>query len=131
MCVSDVTLPSRLIQIISAVSGSNKEVISGTAVTISCVVTDINRAVTTVWKTSGQTNLNSVTGYAVVQGSFDSSGRTQTTTLALTGAVNNEDKVYTCDVTPEGGSVKSTQVNLNVFGELNPVINIVSELRRC
>ena len=101
----------------SEVAGTHKEVKSGTVVTISCRITGITQLMTTVWKTSGQTDLISVSGYTVVEGNFDSSGGTQTTTLTLTGAVNNADKVYTCDVTPSGGTVQSTTVTLNVFGE--------------
>ena len=71
----------------------------GTAVTIFCVVTDITAAVTTLWKNSGSSDLSSVTGYTVVQGTYGSN--TQTSTLALTAAVNTADTTYTCKVTPD------------------------------
>ena len=90
------------------------EVQIGTPVTISCVVTDITAAVTTLWKKSGSSDLSSVTGYTVVQGTYGSN--TQTTTLALTAAVNTADTTYTCVVTPSGGTAGSTLVQLNVFG---------------
>lgn len=102
--------------------------ISATAVTISCVVTGVTQAVTTVWKKGDQADLSGVTGYTVVQGDFDSSGGTQTTTLALTGDVNNADSVYTCDVTPQGGSPSSTDVTLNVYRKFN---FLMSKCSRC
>ena len=99
---------------ISAVTPQGMEVQIGTPVTISCVVTDITAAVTTLWKKSGSSDLSSVTGYTVVQGIYGSN--TQTTTLALTAAVNTGDTTYTCVVTPSGGTAGSTLVQLNVFG---------------
>ena len=98
---------------ISAVTPQPKEVQRGTAVTLSCVVTDITAAVTTLWKKSGSSDLSSVTGYTVVQGTLVFF---QTTTLALTAAVNTADTTYTCVVTTGDGTVASTLVQLNVFG---------------
>ena len=63
------------------------------------MVTDITAAVTTLWKNSGSSDLSSVTGYTVVEGMYGSN--TQTTTLALTAAVNTADTTYTCKVTPD------------------------------
>ena len=98
----------------SGVTPQPKEVERGTAVTLSCVVTDITTAVTTLWKKSGSSDLSSITGYTVVQGTYGSN--TQTTTLALKAAVNTADTTYTCVVTPSGGTAGSTLVQLNVFG---------------
>ena len=79
------------------------------------MVTDITAAVDTAWKNSAGTFLGAAnSGYTVVQGNFGSS--TQTSTLALTAAVNTADTTYTCVVAPTGGVAGSTLVQLNVFG---------------
>ena len=79
------------------------------------MVTDITAAVNTVWKNAAGTTLGAAnSGYTVVQGTYGSS--TQTSTLALTAAVNTADTTYTCVVTPSGGAAGSTLVQLNVFG---------------
>ena len=98
----------------------------GTAVTLSCVITDINNVVTVLWKKSRIENLGAggVTGYTVDQGTYNSGS--QTSTLALTGDVNTEDMRYTCVVTPQDnrqeiGVVIAEPsmmiVNLNVFSK--------------
>ena len=87
---------------------------------MTCSISGISAApITVVWKKTGSVDLSNVAGYTVVAGTFNDGTKTQTTTLALTGAVNKADTVYTCDVTPSGGTVQSTQVTLNVFGEFN------------
>ena len=57
---------------------------------------------------------NSIAGYTVAAGNFESEA--QISTLALTAAVNTADTTFTCDVTPSGGTAQSTEVTLNVFG---------------
>ena len=79
---------------------NDKEVLSGTAVTLSCVITDITKiAKAVVWSKSDLADLSSASGYSVVQGTYGSN--TQTSTLALTAAVNTADTTYTCKVTPD------------------------------
>ena len=69
-----------------------------------------------MWKKSGSDDLASVDGYSVAVGTFNSGA--QVSTLELTTAVNDEDMVYTCDVTAPGAgqTAQSTTVTLNVFG---------------
>ena len=79
------------------------------------MITDITAVVTTVWKNSAGDTLGATnSGYTVEQGTFGIN--TQTTTLALTAVVNTADTMYTCVVTPSGGTAGSTLVQLNVFG---------------
>ena len=80
------------------------------------MVTDITAAVTTVWKNAAGTTLGAAnSGYTVVQGTYGSS--TQTSTLALTAAVNTADTTYTCKVTPDGGTEGQITMESNVFGK--------------
>ena len=79
---------------------NDKEVLIGTAVTLSCVITDITKlAKAVVWSKIDIADLSSASGYSVVQGTYGSN--TQTSTLSLTAAVNNADTTYTCKVTPD------------------------------
>ena len=96
-------------------TGGNEEEISGTAVTLSCVITDITELAAVVWSKSDVADLSSESGYTVVQGTYGSN--TQTTTLALTTAVNTADTTYTCKVTPDGGTEGQITMESNVFGE--------------
>ena len=97
-------------------TGGNKEEISGTAVTLSCVITDITGRAAVVWSKSDVADLSSESGYTVVQGTYGSS--TQTTTLELLAAVNTADTTYTCKVTPDGGTEGQITMESNVFGKL-------------
>ena len=96
-------------------TGGNKEEISGTAVTLSCVITDITERAAVVWSKGDVADLSSESGYTVVQGTYGSN--TQTTTLALTSAVNTADTMYTCKVTPDGGTEGQITMESNVFGK--------------
>ena len=79
---------------------NDKEVLSGTTVTLSCVITDITKlAKAVVWSKIDIADLSSASGYSVVQGTYRSN--TQTSTLALSAAVNTADTTYTCKVTPD------------------------------
>ena len=80
------------------------------------MVTDITAAVTTVWKNAAGTTLGAAnSGYTVVQGTYGSN--TQTTTIALTTAVNTADATYTCKVTPDGGTEGQITMESNIFGK--------------
>ena len=96
-------------------TGGNEEKISGTAVTLSCVITDITEIAAVVWSKSDVADLSSESGYTVVQGTYGSN--TQTTTLALTTAVNTADATYTCSVTPDSGTEGQITMDSNVFGK--------------
>ena len=99
----------------AVLTGGNKEEISGTAVTLSCVITDITERAAVVWSKSDIADLSSESGYTVVQGTYGSS--TQTTTLELLAAVNTADTTYTCKVTPDGGTEGQITMESNVFGK--------------
>ena len=96
-------------------TGGNKEEISGTAVTLSCVITDITELAPVVWSKIDVADLSSESGYTVVQGTYGSN--TQTTTIALTTAVNTADTTYTCKVTPDGGTEGQITMESNIFGK--------------
>ena len=96
-------------------TGGNKEEISGTAVTLSCVITDITERAAVVWSKGDVADLSSESGYTVEQGTYGSN--TQTTTIALTAAVNTADATYTCKVTPDGGTEGQITMESNVFGK--------------
>ena len=96
----------------------DKEQKSGTAVTLSCVITDLSvAAAVVVWSKTGA-DVSSVTGYTVAKGTYSSSAKTQTSTLALTGAVNTADQMYLCKATPDGGTEGEVGVMSYVFGRL-------------
>ena len=98
----------------SGVTPSNKEVKTGTDVTLSCSISGISGAATVLWKKSGTPDLsNSIAGHTVAAGNFGSEA--QVSILTLTAAVNTADTTFTCDVTPSGGTVQETTVQLNVF----------------
>ena len=99
----------------SDVTPSNKEVKTGTDVTLSCSISGISAAATVLWKKAGEDDLSkSIAGHTVVAGNFGSGA--QVSTLTLTAAVNTVDTTFTCNVTPNGGTAQSTEVTLNVFG---------------
>ena len=102
-----------------AIKAADKEQKSGTVVTLSCVISDITAVAAVVWsKTgSGNSDLSSVTGYTVAQGTH--STNTQTSTLALTAAVNIADTTFTCAVTPSGGTAGTITMESNVFSKYN------------
>ena len=96
-------------------TGSNKEQIDGTAVTLSCVISDITMAAAVVWSKTSSVDLSSVTGYTVAQGTYNTN--TQTSTLALTGTINTADTTFTCTVTPSGGTAGTITMESNVFSK--------------
>ena len=96
-------------------TAADKEQKSGTAVTLSCVISDITAVAAVVWSKTGNKDLSSVTGYTVAQGTYNTN--TQTSTLALTAAVNTADTTFTCAVTPSGGTAGKITMESNVFSE--------------
>ena len=109
-------------------TGGNKEEISGTAVTLSCVITDITEIAAVVWSKSDVADLSSESGYTVVQGTYGSS--TQTTTLELLAAVNTADTTYTCKVFPDGGTEGQITMESNVFGKYT-FKTVVRTINKC
>ena len=99
----------------AVLAGGNREEISGTAVTLSCVISDITAVAAVVWSKTGNKDLSSVTGYTVAQGTYNTN--TQTSTLALTAAVNIADTTFTCAVTPSGGTAGMITMESNVFSK--------------
>ena len=93
----------------------DKEQKIGTAVTLSCVITDLSVAAIVVWSKTGA-DVSSVTGYTVAQGTYSSSAKSQISTLALTGAVNAADQMFLCKATPDGGTEGEVGVMSYVFG---------------
>ena len=88
---------------------------SGTAVTLSCVLAGISAKASVTWRKCGSYNVFDLPGFTVTQGSY--AGTAQTSTLALTPAVNTQDTEFTCDVVITGGdgSVHSSTLSLDVF----------------
>ena len=95
------------------VAAEDIEVLTGTEATLTCTVNGITELENSiVWKTKEIDNLSGNAGYII------SGADTLETTLTVKAASNTADTIYTCDVTPKAGTVTSTQVSLNVFGEL-------------
>ena len=107
--------------IFSVVTAVNKEVLTGTnAVTIECRVTGLTAQLQTVkWTKSDGTDVTSgVTHFASSPGFFSTDS--QTTTLTVAAAQNDNDKTYKCLITPaaqDDPTEVSTDVKLNVFGK--------------
>ena len=99
----------------SEVTTQNVEVKSGTAVTLSCVISGITEQVDVVWLPSTDTSFTSNSG------TFDDDQNTQTATLSVTADADmvSADKTFTCRVhsTQFSGSPSSdTKIQLNVYG---------------
>ena len=101
----------------SGVQPVNKEVLTATDATISCVISGITRQLdSVVWRKDG-TDVTSLSGsnYVVSVGTYSSNA--QTTTLTVTADVNTADSTYTCVITSNENQEinKPTIVTLNVF----------------
>ena len=94
---------------------------SGTAATISCVISGRTNQVDVDWLHSRSgTSLKDVGGYTIEQGTLETT--TQTSTLEILGTMVTEDKTFTCRVTsPTFPNSPSSEigVGLSVYGELN------------
>ena len=103
--------------ILPALKADDKEQESGTAVTLSCVISDITAAAAVVWSKTGAADLSpvSVTAYTVAQGTYNTN--TQTSTLAIAVASNIVDTTFTCAVTPSGGTAGTITMESNVFSK--------------
>ena len=98
----------------------NKEVLTATDATISCVITGITQQLdAVVWRKDG-TDVTSLSGsnYVVSAGTYGSNS--QTTTLTIKAAANTADSTFTCVITSNEHqeTEKATSVKLNVFGKL-------------
>ena len=105
---------------ISAVTAVNKEQLTGTIATISCIVSGLTKKLDGVkWKKSDDTDITSGQGgYTTDDGNFNNGS--QTTTLTVGPSVNTKDDTYSCLITSieHGVTEKSTSVNSAVFGKL-------------
>ena len=97
------------------IEGTTANVISGTQAVVSCAVTGINEALTPSnikWK-KGEAELTSDGAYTIAEGTFNTD--TQTTTLTI--LISTGDATFTCEITPDGGTMGSRTVKSDVFGE--------------
>ena len=99
----------------------NKEVLTETDATISCIISGITQKLdAVVWRKDG-TDVTSLSGsnYIVSAGTYGSNS--QTTTLTVKAAANTADSTYTCAITSNEHQEinKPTTVRLNVFGKLS------------
>ena len=95
----------------------NKEVLTATDATISCIISGITQKLdAVVWRKDG-TDVTSLSGsnYVVSAGTYGSNS--QTTTLTVKAAANTADLTYTCVITSNEHQEtnKATSVKLNVF----------------
>ena len=115
-----MNLQLQQIRIYSGVQPTNKEVESGTDITVSCVVTGITQQLNAVKWTKAGTDVTTLTednSYVVSAGTYGSNS--QTTTLTVKAAANTADSIYTCVITSNEWleTDKGTPVALNVFGK--------------
>jgi len=98
------------------VQAINKEVPTGTDVTISCVVTGITgQLYEVVWRKEDGTDISYTdSNYAINVGTYSSGS--QTTALTVKAAANTADSTFTCVVNNEE-TEKEASVKLNVFAE--------------
>ena len=98
----------------------NKEQLTGTIATISCIVSGLTKKLDGVkWTKSDDTDITSGQGgYTTDDGNFNNGS--QTTTLTVGPSVNTKDDTYSCLITSieHGVTEKSTSVNSAVFGKL-------------
>jgi hypothetical protein len=103
---------------LSGVLPNNKEVETGTDVTISCVITGITKKLdTVVWTKEGiAVTTLSLSNYVVSEGIYGSNS--QTTKLTVKAAANTADSIYTCTIKSDEWNVeaKQTTVILNSYG---------------
>ena len=106
---------------VSEVTAVNKEQMTGTVATISCIVAGLTRKLDEVkWTKSDNPDITSgQDGYTINVGTF--SGDSQTTTLTVAADQNIQDTTYNCVITSNEHDEmdKSTYVNLNVFCKLS------------
>ena len=97
----------------------NREQLTGTVATISCILAGLTRKLDIVkWTKSDNTEITpGQDGYTIDVGTF--SGDSQTTTLTVGADQNTKDTTYNCVITSDEHAVKdmSTPVNLKVFSE--------------
>ena len=94
----------------------NREQLTGTAATISCIVAGLTRELDEVkWTKSDYTDITSgQDGYTIDVGTL--SGDSQTTTLTVPADKNTQDTTYRCVITSNEHKGSIT-VDLKVFSE--------------
>ena len=106
----------------------NKVQLTGTAATISCIVSGLTRELEkVVWTKSDNTAITSgQDGYTIDEGTYDYEEHSQTTTLSVSADQNNQDAIYNCNIAShehlDGADehfdiYNSTTVRLNVFSK--------------
>ena len=101
----------------SVVTPKHRQVKSGTEVTLSCEISDLDSAVKVEW-VKDQTVITTDGQYTVSAGS-PVSGK-QTATLVISGNLVTEDARYTCRVQStdyDNSPTSDTEVKLEVYGE--------------
>ena len=103
------------------VTPHSKEVldVSGTTFTISCVITGLSEAATTVVWEKDSTEISSGGGFTPDVGSDSYASGTQTTTLSVDGSdTTRADMLFACKVTdPADDTVVTAEVNLNFYSK--------------
>ena len=97
----------------------NKEQLTTTTATISCVVSGLTKKLDEVkWTRFDDTAISQEEeGYRIEPGVYDPAAGVQTTTLTVSAALNTQDTSYNCLVTSEEWAVEdsSSTVVLNVY----------------
>ena len=109
----------------SVVTPKHRQVKSGTEVTLSCEISDLDSAVKVEW-VKDQTVITTDEQYTVSAGS-PVSGK-QTATLVISGIYVEEDARYTCRVQSiqyDKSPNSNAEVKLDVYGEFCIRINII------
>lgn len=111
---------------ISDVEAIGSEVKASTAATLTCVVTGLTKVLESVtWQKPDSggaiTPVNSE-GYVIDEGTYQTDGRSQTTTLTVPANLNEDDAVFTCVIQSDehgkgAGSEESTDVDSKVFSK--------------
>ena len=104
------------------VTPHSKEVldVSGTTFTISCVISGLSQAATTVEWEKDLAVISSGGGFTPDVGSDSYTAGTQTTTLSVAGSdTTRADMLFTCKVTnpTDGDTVVTAEVNLNFYSK--------------
>ena len=117
---ADVTKSMTLTLLTFSVTPKPVEVEASTEAELSCVITGITQALTSVsWTdSSDQTLQNDNTNYVIVEGTYIPDSNSQTTSLTVINGVQT-DTIFSCVVTSNEWNTNSqkTAVNFNVFGK--------------
>lgn len=114
--------------IFPGVTAKNSEVLSGTAASISCVVTGLTRQLDGVkWEKPDGTFIDSNSdGYTFEDGASNFGSNTQTTVLTIPSDINIVDAIYKCVLESNEHVLPSSKTNVQskVFSKLSDYIII-------